>query len=125
MQLEDIQALLADHVMTADVRVRELDQDTATARHIMSTPPPDGVKGPDPVASLELLIKLENIRDGRKGDLLRTAELLHRTGSALRPRVQVLAATQVNVHQGDTSEHLRPHNQGSDARRPQGDRGPS
>jgi len=102
--LEDVKAVVTEHLLHDDEMIRGLDMEIHKATRIINMPPPEGVPHPDPVAVLELRRQLLKDRESCKKGLLRTVELLHRTSSATRPRVQVLAATQVNVNRGDTIE---------------------
>jgi len=96
LQREDLQALLTEHALAADQRSSELDDYAGTMLTMLATPAQDG-NSLDPAAVLEMLSKLERIHEGRQRDLRRTVELLHRISGPPRPRVQILAATQVNV----------------------------
>jgi len=103
VQLEDLEAILADHVVKADRRVQDLDDYTGTLLQVLCTPAPEGEKSLDPAALLEMLSKIERVHGDRQRDLRRTVELLYRISGPPRPRVQILTATQVNLagRQGD------------------------
>ena len=98
VQLEDLQAILAEHVVAADRRTKELDDHCGALLEMLTSMPEEGEKPPDLAAAVQFLGTMEKVRETRLRDLRRTVELLHRISGSPRPRVQVITATQFNLN---------------------------
>jgi hypothetical protein len=97
LRLDDLQGLLADHILQADVHVRGLGEQLAALLEMLLGAQ---ARGPaDPGAILDLVGRLEAIYQGRNAQLRRTVELLHAISKPTFPAVKVIAAEvgQVNV----------------------------
>jgi len=101
---EDLQAVLAEHLVTLDGSARKLASRCDGLLDMMFA---EGGGGVDPAATLELVTTLDRLRRGAVADLQKVAGLLHHINSPRSPRVTVIAAAQANAI-NDTRASRRP-----------------
>lgn len=97
VHLQDLQALLCDHVMATDKSAKKFGQNCEQLVQMLLEA---GTKNEiDPNALLDMTTKLNKLFLGRSAELRRTVELLHRITQPALPSVKIIAGRndQVNV----------------------------
>lgn len=97
LRREDLQSLLAGHVVESDNHVRYLGKQKLSLLEMLLDSS-KGKSGPDPRTALDLLCRLDRLHNDGMAQVRRTVELLHRISAPPRADVRVVAAgRQVNI----------------------------
>lgn len=93
---EDVEALLADHMLESEGQVKELGKTCKELTEFLFS----GAKQ-DPVATLKLVTQLTNLHKSHAEEMRRTIELLTRIQRPRSPQIQVIAVDNDQLNIGD------------------------
>ena len=88
LRLEDLEALLADHVLTSDGYAGQIGTNCRQLMEAVFTPSA-GIN--DPMAALKLIKQLTKLHQAHQSEVRKTVELIARIHQPRPPQVQVLS----------------------------------